>query len=94
MTAGHLLFALGMTGYILIATQLEERDLVAALGDQYRDYRRGAIHPFESKSDVDQHPAECVQSGQNRLPAQLRAHLGPHDIGREDSEVARNALLV
>jgi len=40
MTAGHLLFALGMTGYILIAVQLEERDLVAALGDQYRDYRR------------------------------------------------------
>jgi methanethiol S-methyltransferase len=29
-----------MTGYILIATQLEERDLVAALGDEYRDYRR------------------------------------------------------
>jgi protein-S-isoprenylcysteine O-methyltransferase Ste14 len=40
MTAGHLLFAIGMTGYILIAVQLEERDLVAALGSQYRDYRR------------------------------------------------------
>jgi protein-S-isoprenylcysteine O-methyltransferase Ste14 len=40
MTAGHLLFSLAMTGYILIATHLEERDLVAVLGDQYRDYRR------------------------------------------------------
>jgi protein-S-isoprenylcysteine O-methyltransferase Ste14 len=40
MTAGHLLFSIGMTGYILIATQLEERDLVATLGNQYRDYRR------------------------------------------------------
>jgi methanethiol S-methyltransferase len=40
MTAGHLLFTIGMTGYILAATQLEERDLVAALGDQYREYRR------------------------------------------------------
>ena len=40
MTAGHLLFSIGMTGYILIAMQLEERDLVASLGTQYRDYRR------------------------------------------------------
>jgi methanethiol S-methyltransferase len=40
MTVGHLLFAVGTTGYILIALQIEERGLVAALGDQYRDYRR------------------------------------------------------
>jgi methanethiol S-methyltransferase len=40
MTAGHLLFSIAMMGYILIGTQLEEHDLVAALGDPYRDYRR------------------------------------------------------
>ena len=39
MTAGHLLFSLTTTAYILVALRLEERDLIAALGDQYRTYR-------------------------------------------------------
>jgi protein-S-isoprenylcysteine O-methyltransferase Ste14 len=40
MSAGHLMFALATTGYILIAIQLEEHDLVAVFGDRYRAYRR------------------------------------------------------
>lgn len=40
MTVAHLVFALATTVYILIAIQLEERDLVDAFGDRYVDYRR------------------------------------------------------
>jgi protein-S-isoprenylcysteine O-methyltransferase Ste14 len=39
MSQGHLLFAFATTAYILIAIQLEERDLLAVFGDRYSDYR-------------------------------------------------------
>lgn len=39
MSAGHLLLAAGMSAYMLIAIQLEERDLVGLFGRDYETYR-------------------------------------------------------
>ena len=40
MSLGHLLFAATLTAYMVLASKVEERDLVAHFGQQYADYRR------------------------------------------------------
>ena len=40
MTAGHLVFSLIATFYILAGIALEERDLIELFGDEYRRYRQ------------------------------------------------------
>lgn len=39
MTLGHLIFAAGMTLYMIVAIQFEERDLVRLFGPDYEAYR-------------------------------------------------------
>ncbi|MCP5413808.1 MAG: isoprenylcysteine carboxylmethyltransferase family protein [Chromatiaceae bacterium] len=39
MTVGHLMFALGMSAYILIGVAYEERDLIKTFGERYLAYR-------------------------------------------------------
>jgi protein-S-isoprenylcysteine O-methyltransferase Ste14 len=60
MTVGHLLFALATTGYILMAIQLEERDLVRMFGDQYRQYRRhvAMLVPLPVRRSVERTDAQ------------------------------------
>jgi methanethiol S-methyltransferase len=52
MTIGHLVLAGGMTAYILIAIGLEEGDLTALFGDEYRQYRAttGMLFPGIGRS--------------------------------------------
>jgi len=65
MTAGHLLFAIATTAYILIAIQLEERDLIDLFGDRYRRYRRqvSMLIPLPGRKLMDE-PVEPVPAAE------------------------------
>jgi protein-S-isoprenylcysteine O-methyltransferase Ste14 len=57
MSVGHLLFSVAVTGYILVGVWLEERDLVRAHGDAYREYQRSVAMfiPFLGRTRPARH---------------------------------------
>lgn len=63
MTISHLVFAVMTTAYILVAIQLEERDLVRIHGDHYRRYRRQVpmlvprSSAYQHEGTIDEEPA-------------------------------------
>ncbi|MET0553199.1 MAG: methanethiol S-methyltransferase [Vicinamibacteria bacterium] len=61
MTAAHLLFAVATTAYILIAIQLEERDLVREHGSSYERYRRAVPMLWPGRRQRQPEPVEPAE---------------------------------
>ena len=78
-TAGHLLWAAGMTGYIVLGTVLEERDLVARFGAAYRPYAAAGARLL---------PVTAQKDGQKRMNQTGRAATNKDGHKRLETTVA------
>jgi protein-S-isoprenylcysteine O-methyltransferase Ste14 len=58
-TTGRLLWATGLTGYVVLGTFLEERDLVARFGSAYRAYSARVPAFFPSPLKM---PTKCPRA--------------------------------
>jgi protein-S-isoprenylcysteine O-methyltransferase Ste14 len=64
MTVGHLILAVGITGYILVAVVFEERDLLNHFGADYRAWRArtGAFIPRLRSRSRRERPSGAVEA--------------------------------
>jgi methanethiol S-methyltransferase len=69
MTAAHLVFAVLTTAYILIAIQLEERDLLDAHGEAYAEYRRQVPMLVPRFFGTKRRPQKTAQAGMDKAAA-------------------------
>ncbi len=65
MSVTHLVFAGATTAYVLVAIQLEERDLIRTFGDRYRAYRRrtSMLLPLRWRTHPEAGTAEAATTG-------------------------------
>ncbi len=67
MSVGHLLFAVTLTAYIVLASKIEERDLAAHFGPKYTSYQRRvpAFVPWPRRADATEYEAQPLRMAQD-----------------------------
>jgi protein-S-isoprenylcysteine O-methyltransferase Ste14 len=63
MTYSRLVFSAGFTVYILLGVRIEERDLVAALGEDYRRYQQSVPRLMPRLTPRGEAPVRASESG-------------------------------
>ena len=61
---------------------------------KYSHHRRNAVNPLESKSQIDQHPGQRIQRGQNRLLPQLTSNLRANNLNISHAKIGEEESVL